>query len=863
MNAADGRPVGERIAVSHTGTNGYDYLDAQYPAVAYNSTDNQYLVVWEADLSTGGMVNDEFEIYGHILAADGTKIGADDFRISFMGGNGDANYDAVRPAVTYNSSDNEYLVVWQGDDNLAPLVDNENEIFGAHLTYNGGGIGLVDFRISDMGPNGNTNYDASSPAVTYNSRDNQYLVIWSGSDNNDGMVIGENEVFGQLLTSDCVGVETNDFRISDMGGSGDGSFDAYAPDVVYNDYGDEYLVVWYGDDDAGILVDEEFEIYGQRITLIGGEIGTNDFRISDMGPDGSIAYRGYFPSVTFSQDDTQYLVVWEGVDNVAPLEAGEQEIFSQRLNYAGNPSGYNDVRISYMGPNGNNPYGANRPVTVYSHGQNQFFVAWYGDHNREPLTIDEFEIFASRLSNNGSIILSPYQMTRISYMDPVGDPDFDAADPAAAYDPDVGEGVQAVWSGDTNVPSVEGEFEIYGTGYQEIRISRMGADGVTTRGAYQPAIACNTTDHQYLVVWYGDDDTDNEYEIYGQLMDTFGNLVGVNFQISDMGPAGSTVYGAFSPDVVYNSVDNQYLVVWAGDDNTGLLVDNEYEIYGQILNANGTGAYSNDFRISDMGADGNNAYNAGKPAVTYNKDLDQYLVVWVGDDNTSPLVDNELEIFGQRMDNTGGGLGTNDFRISDMGGSGNANFDADMPDVTYNTTDQQYLVVWSGDDNTSPLVDEEYEIFGQRLTATGGGAGTNDFRISFTGPNGNANYDAYGPAVDFAVGDHTYLVTWYGDDGGSLANDEYEIYGRFLTSTGAGMGVEQMRISDMGPDGDYRYAATNPAILTISSPYYPNSVFMVLWEGDDDTPPLVNEEFEIFYQALDSLNRLYLPQVSK
>lgn len=64
-----------------------------------------------------------------------------------------------------------------------------------------------------------------------------------------------------------------------------------------------------------------------------------------------------------------------------------------------------------------------------------------------------------------------------------------------------------------------------------------------------------------------------------------------------------------------------------------------------------------------------------------------------------------------------------------------------------------------------------------------------------------------------------------------------------------------MRLSDMGPDGVYGYNAYNPAIA-LADPY-----FLVLWEGDDNTPPLVNEEFEIFYQLLDTVNRLYLPQV--
>ena len=40
-----------------------------------------------------------------------------------------------------------------------------------------------------------------------------------------------------------------------------------------------------------------------------------------------------------------------------------------------------------------------------------------------------------------------------------------------------------------------------------------------------------------------------------------------------------------------------------------------------------------------------------------------------------------------------------------------------IPAVAYNSTNNEYLVVWAGDDNTAPLVDDEFEIFGQRLNA--------------------------------------------------------------------------------------------------------------------------------------------------
>ncbi|MCP4590710.1 MAG: hypothetical protein GY842_08195, partial [bacterium] len=75
---------------------------------------------------------------------------------------------------------------------------------------------------------------------------------------------------------------------------------------------------------------------------------------------------------------------------------------------------------------------------------------------------------------------------------------------------------------------------------------------------------------------------------------------------------------------------------------------------------------SNDVRLSDMGQ-GNPNYTARYPAVAYNSDDDEYLVVWGGDHNTDGLVDNEREIFGQRVDAvTGAEIGA-DIRLSDMG----------------------------------------------------------------------------------------------------------------------------------------------------------------------------------------------------
>ena len=57
--------------------------------------------------------------------------------------------------------------------------------------------------------------------------------------------------------------------------------------MLFRSSQDQYLVVWHGDDDVGGLVDEELEIFGQRL----GEvlIFADGFESGDLGAwDGTV-----------------------------------------------------------------------------------------------------------------------------------------------------------------------------------------------------------------------------------------------------------------------------------------------------------------------------------------------------------------------------------------------------------------------------------------------------------------------------------------------------------------------------------------------------------------------------------------------
>ena len=187
-------------------------------------------------------------------------------------------------------------------------------------------------RISFTGADGDETLEAVSPSVAYNPVANQYLVAWSASD------VGGDEIFARLV--DAAGAPVGaQFRISDMGPPMAAGFDAGRPAVAYNARRNEYLVVWSGDDSAGPLVDDEFEIFAQRLSAAGAELGANDRRISEMGPNGDTAYFARGPAIAYNPTSDEFLVAWSGPDNAGALVAERARDLRPATERVGRPGG--------------------------------------------------------------------------------------------------------------------------------------------------------------------------------------------------------------------------------------------------------------------------------------------------------------------------------------------------------------------------------------------------------------------------------------------------------------------------------------------------------------------------------------------
>lgn len=183
----DAAPVGgDDVQISEMGPDANASFNAAPPSVAWNSKLNQYLVAWHGDDDSGGLVDSEREVFGQLLSADLTQIGADDFRISDMGTDTDTNAGAFRPRVFYDAGGDQYFLAWHGDDVGGAIVNEEFEVYGQYLAPDGTQIGNNDFRISESLPDGDVTTNASRPAISYSTASCDYLVAFmTGNPSND------------------------------------------------------------------------------------------------------------------------------------------------------------------------------------------------------------------------------------------------------------------------------------------------------------------------------------------------------------------------------------------------------------------------------------------------------------------------------------------------------------------------------------------------------------------------------------------------------------------------------------------------------------------------------------------------------
>ncbi|MBN1247352.1 MAG: hypothetical protein JXC32_06820 [Anaerolineae bacterium] len=172
--------------------------------------------------------------------------------------------------------------------------------------------------------------------------------------------------------------------------------------------------------------------------------------------------------------------------------------------------------------------------------------------------------------------------------------------------------------------------------------------------------------------------------------------------------------------------------------------------------SDGGGPVGTEFTVADLTA------NVARPAIAYNSQAREYLVVWQTEGATNPG-----SIWATRVAADGRWLGNYEVEVG--GGALRSH-----PDVAYNSQDNDYYVVWQHDTGT------RVTIRGKPFAPGGPDYGS----VQLTG--GAALKDCFEPAIAYATNpnpsDHRFIVVWERHVVASVSSD---IEGQVLTNGGA------------------------------------------------------------------------------
>jgi hypothetical protein len=336
LNAAGGL-VGPELRISTVSQKHGEFNPA---TVGVDPETGRYLAAWDRDET----------VYTRLFGADGLPLTAEAPIAPVQD-------DIETEAIAYSPASHEYLVVWK--------AFSEGRVYAQRLNQNAGEVGLETVVGGSAGLEVDDAVD-----VAYNATSLEYMIVFVAAPNNE-----DEEIYAQRLSLSAAEIGPDDNRISEMGPEGNPGFDAAPPSIAWNSVLNQYLVAWHGNEGAPLATNER-EVYGQLLAADGAQIGADDFRISDMGPDGDAKYGAFRPRIAFDQYSNQYLLAWHG--NEVGLAEKEYEVWGQYLAADGAQIGSNDFRISETAPDGvNSDSSANRPALAFDPKACDYLVTYF------------------------------------------------------------------------------------------------------------------------------------------------------------------------------------------------------------------------------------------------------------------------------------------------------------------------------------------------------------------------------------------------------------------------------------------------------------------------------------------------------
>ena len=426
---------------------------------------------------------------------------------------------------------------------------------------------------------------------------------------------------------------------------------------------------------------------------------------------------------------------------------------------------------------------------------------------------------------------------QVSFTGAAGTDNSDAVTPALAFD-SVNQRYLLVWSAD----EADGDFHIHGqvlTGAAgapvgpDFLISTSGPAGTDHR---QPAVAFSPAHGQYLGVWSSDAANPGAYEIVGQLLNPDGQLVGPTRRYSDMGSNDiDPAFDAVTPELAFHPFLNDFAVVWAADDDLGSLSDGRFEVYGQLVDgATGAELGTNDFRITFSLSDplGNDVL---EPTVAVHPGSDRWFVAFEGDVSDDGVHDPEIWMYGCSA-GIPDGSATN---LSLMGGDLFDGISARNPDLAWVPSSGELICVWDADASGLSF----QGIYGQRLLPDGTlVGGMISFQAAGATPS-NVLREAIEPTIVIDPISDEWFVAWRGDLNDGLPHYDHEVWARRFNDVGTAIDPAAFTLIGMDPSLGPVAGPGAPAVAVNSFHGYK----MIAWSGDLDTTP--GGEHEIFVQG--------------
>jgi len=243
-----------------------------FPAVAYNSNHDEYLVVWHNKWAGGSR-----DVYAQRISSKGELLSWFSVTTASM------TNDIAQPDVAYDPVNDRYLVVFIYDYNGD---GSDWDVYGRIIPWNGPSSSFTEIWISAK-----TSHQWT-PKVAYAGTQGEFLVVWANEDQS-----GTTPMYisgRRIKASDGTFINlSDDLTISN-------ATDARTnPDISYNLARNEYMVVY----------DDGSDIFGTRLKGDTLPLGSGEFSIAGFSPD--IEINPAVAACNHVGSNGQYLVAWQ------------------------------------------------------------------------------------------------------------------------------------------------------------------------------------------------------------------------------------------------------------------------------------------------------------------------------------------------------------------------------------------------------------------------------------------------------------------------------------------------------------------------------------------------------------------------